>query len=181
MAEDPLGIREVPLVIYDGRCGFCRIWIEYWKRLTGDRVAYAPSQEVGDQYPQIRRESFGEAVQLVRPDGSVASGARAVFETLGYEKVYPSSRVIAGTMDAAYRFIARHRSLFYQLTRFTFGTRIEPARFAVTQWLFLRMLAAIYAIAFGSLAVQVMGLLGSKGISPARDFFAAVAKSLGSI
>ncbi len=170
-----------PLLIYDGRCGFCRIWIEYWKRLTGDRVAYAPSQEVGDQYPQIRRESFAQAVQLVRPDGSVASGARAVFETLGHGSVYTSSRLIAYTSDAAYRFIAHHRSLFYQLTRFTFGTRIEPARFATTQWVFLRMLAAIYAIAFGSLAVQVMGLLGSKGISPAHDFFAAVSTSLGSI
>ena len=59
-----------PLLIYDGRCGFCRIWIDYWKRLTGDRVDYASSQEVGAQYPQIQPQAFGESVQLVRPDGS---------------------------------------------------------------------------------------------------------------
>ena len=170
-----------PLLIYDGRCGFCRIWIDYWKRLTGDRIDYAPSQEVGAQYPQIPREAFAEAVQLVRPDGSVASGALAVFETLGCEYVYNSSSLIARTTDWAYRFIAHHRSAFYQVTRFTFGTRIEPARFAITRWVFLRLLAAVYAVAFASLAVQVSGLLGTRGISPAHDFFEAVAQSLGSI
>jgi hypothetical protein len=168
-----------PLLIYDGHCGFCRIWIDYWKRLTGDRIAYAPSQEVAEQYPQISREAFAEAVQLVRPDGSVASGARAVFEALGRESVYESSQLVANATEAAYRFIARRRGLFYQLTRFTFGTRIEPARFAITQAVYLRLLAAIYAIAFASLAVQVTGLLGAKGISPAHDFFEAVAQNLG--
>ena len=74
-----------PLLIYDGQCGFCRIWIDYWKRLTGERIDYAPSQQVGGRFPQIPPEAFAEAVQLVRPDGSVASGARAVFETLGRE------------------------------------------------------------------------------------------------
>lgn len=170
-----------PLLIYDGRCGFCRIWIDYWKRLTGDRIAYAPSQEVGDQYPQIAREQFAQAVQLVRPDGSVASGARAVFETLGWGSAYESSPLLASITEAAYRVIVPRRSLFYQLTRFTFGTRIEPARFAITQWVFLRMLAVIYAIAFVSLAVQIKGLLGAEGISPAHEFFGAVAQNLGSV
>ncbi len=63
-------------------------------------------------------------------------------------------------------------AFFYWLTRLTFGKRIEPARFALTQWLFLRLLAAIYIVAFGSLAVQVTGLLGEHGIAPAHDFFA---------
>ncbi len=26
------------LLIFDGNCGFCRIWIEYWKKLTADRI-----------------------------------------------------------------------------------------------------------------------------------------------
>ncbi|PYT10356.1 MAG: hypothetical protein DMG59_28995, partial [Acidobacteria bacterium] len=60
----------------------------------------------------------------------------------------------------------------------TFGTQIEPARFASTQWLFLRLLAIVYAIAFASLGVQVDGLIGSRGILPAGDFLNAVAQSL---
>jgi predicted DCC family thiol-disulfide oxidoreductase YuxK len=168
-----------PLLIFDGRCGFCRIWIDYWKRLTGDRIEFAPSQDVANLYPQIPPEAFAQSVQLVRPDGSVSSGARAVFETLDREGIYESSRFVAASSEAAYRFIARHRNFFYWVTRLTFGKRIEPARFALTQWLFLRLLAAIYIVAFASLAVQVTGLLGENGISPVHDFFGRVGTDLG--
>ena len=163
-----------PLLIYDGTCGFCKIWIDYWRRLTGDRVDYAPSQEVGEKYPQISKKEFAEAVQLVRGDGTVAGGARAVFETLGYKKV-----PFAPVMEWGYRIVASHRDLFYHLTKWTFGTRIEPARFGLTQWIFVRMLAVIYAIAFGSLTGQVKGLLGSHGILPVGDYLKAVAESAG--
>jgi hypothetical protein len=131
------------------------------------------------RFPQISAKEFAEAVQLVRTDGSVASGARAVFETLGRGHAYQSSRLVALVSEAAYRLIARHRNFFYQLTRFTFGAHIEPARFFVTQWVFLRLLAAIYVIAFGSLAVQTLGLIGSHGVSPAHDYFMRIARSFG--
>src|SRR5208337_4235769 len=73
-----------PLAIFDGRCSFCRLWIEYWKQLTGDRVNYAPSQEVADQFPQITPEEFAKSVQLIQPGGEVLSGARAVFHLMDY-------------------------------------------------------------------------------------------------
>jgi predicted DCC family thiol-disulfide oxidoreductase YuxK len=165
-----------PLLIYDGKCGFCKIWLDYWRKLTGDGVAYAASQDVGGQYPHISKEEFSKAVQLVRVDGSVASGARAVFETLGYESFYTP---LAPVWEWGYGIIARHRDFFYHLTKWTFGTRIEPTRFALTQWIFLRLLAVIYAIAFGSLIGQVEGLLGSLGILPARDYLKAVAEAVG--
>ena len=142
-------------------------------------MEYAPSQEVAGQFPQISEKEFADAVQLVRSDGSVSSGARAVFETLGRERVYESSRTFSFVSEAGYRYIARHRTFFFQLTRFTFGTQIEPSQFHLTQWIFLRLLAAIYIIAFGSLAVQVMGLIGSHGISPAHEYFARIARSFG--
>ncbi len=169
-----------PLLIYDGRCSFCKIWIDYLKRLTGDRLEYAPSQEVGEQYPQIPPAEFAKAVQLVRPDGSFSSGAQAVFETAGREKTYQSSRIFAALSELAYRIVARNRGFFYQVTRFTFGTRIEPARFDFTQWIFLRLLAVIYAIAFASLAVQITGLIGPRGILPLHDFLDAATQAFGS-
>ncbi len=168
-----------PVLIYDGDCGFCRIWIEYWKRLTGDRVEYAPSSEAAARYPRIPRAEFARAVQLVRPDGSVASGAQAVFETLGLERAYRRSRALAFFAEALYRWIARHRTLAYHLTRFSFGTRIEPARFETTQWIFLRALALIYLAAFGSLAGQITGLIGEHGILPLGDFMRAVESTVG--
>jgi predicted DCC family thiol-disulfide oxidoreductase YuxK len=170
---------DAPLLIYDGRCGFCKIWIEYWKLVTGDRVAYAASQDVGAQYPQIPRQEFSRSVQLVRPDGSVASGARAVFEMLGRERIYESAPGVAAVAEWAYRIIARSRSWFYWVTRLTFGKHIEPSLFTRTQWLFLKLLAAVYAIAFASLGVQVAGLVGERGISPAGEFLRAIAAGYG--
>jgi lipase maturation factor 1 len=112
-------------------------------------------------------------------DGTTAGGARAVFETLGRERLYESSRVVAAGSEAAYRFIARHRDLCYWLTRLSFGTRIEPARYFKTQWLFLRLLAVIYAIAFGSLAVQIVGLVGARGITPVHDYLNRLTAAFG--
>jgi hypothetical protein len=43
--------------------------------------------------------------------------------------------------------------------------------------LFLRALAVIYAIAFGSLTFQVTGLLGERGILPVAPFLASVART----
>jgi hypothetical protein len=144
-------------------------------------VDFAPSQEVADKFPEIPREAFAQAVQLVRVDGSVTSGARAVFETLGRERMYEGSAVVASASDRVYRFVAGHRTLFYWITRLTFGTRIEPTQFELTQWLFLRVLALIYAIAFGSLAGQVLGLMGANGISPAAGYLARLAENFGAM
>ena len=129
MAEDSLPPGK-PLVIYDGRCGFCKIWIQYSKTLTGDRMAYAPSQEVGTDYPQIPEKNFGESVQLVTAEGSVYSGAQAVYRTLscapGYSWLawcYDRVPGFAASSEAAYRLIAEHRTFFYHVTRLTFGKR----------------------------------------------------------
>lgn len=42
--------------------------------------------------------------------------------------------------------------------------------YVLARWLFLRLLAAVYLIAFASLAVQVSGLLGEHGILPAGRY-----------
>jgi lipase maturation factor 1 len=175
-----------PLVVYDGRCGFCRIWIEYWKAITGGRVAYAASQQVGALYPQIPVKNFSESVQLVLPGGEVFSGARAVFVTLSYAPgmkwpswAYHHVPGVGPASEAAYRLIASHRTFFYHVTRLTFGQRVLPLQFAKVEWLFLRLLAAIYLIAFSSLAVQIAGLIGVHGILPLGGYLAAVSKTLG--
>src|SRR5260370_3694918 len=75
---------RLPLLIYDGDCGFCKYWLRYWQRLTDDRVAYAPYQEVAEQYPEIPRAEFQRAVQYVAPDGKITSGAEAALLTLSH-------------------------------------------------------------------------------------------------
>lgn len=43
-------------------------------------------------------------------------------------------------------------------------------RFALSRTFFLRLLAVVYLIAFGSLAVQIVGLVGTDGLLPVREY-----------
>lgn len=174
------------LVIFDGQCGFCRIWISYWNQLTGDRLDYAPSEEVAGQFPQIAPERFGHSVQLAMPDGEIVSGARAVFLTLTYAPgfawllwLYNHLPGFAPISEAGYRWVASHRNFFYHATRLTFGRRISPLRYAGVEWLFLKALAAMYFVAFASLAVQVTGLAGARGILPLGRYLEALSENYG--
>ena len=176
-----------PLLIFDGRCGFCRIWIDYWKQLTGIQLDYAASQDVANEYPQIAPEKFSQSVQLVLPEGEVLEGAHAVFTTLTYAPgmawplwMYERIPGIAPVTEASYRLIARNRSFFYWVTRFTFGRQVSARRYSKVEWLFLRLLALIYASAFVSLAVQINGLIGARGILPIGRYFPAMQQSFGS-
>jgi lipase maturation factor 1 len=175
-----------PLVIFDGKCGFCRIWIKYWEQLTGSGVEYAASQDVGASYPGIPVENYSQSVQLAMPGGEVISGARAVFTTLTHAPgmawllwVYQHVPGFAPVTEAGYKLIAAQRSLFYHFTRLTFGRDISPLRYAGVEWAFLRMLAAIYFIAFVSFGLQTAGLIGARGILPAGRYLAAVHDTFG--
>ncbi len=71
-----------PLLIYKGACMLCRRWVERSRRWTGKRIAYAPSEEVAEQFPQIPAERFKRFVVLVEPDGRISYGAEAVARSL---------------------------------------------------------------------------------------------------
>jgi hypothetical protein len=59
------------------------------------------------------------------------------------------------------------------------GIFIDPANMVVVRWFFLRGLGVIYFIAFASFAVQIRGLIGSHGISPASIYLKLVKEALG--
>ena len=75
-----------PLLVFDGDCNFCAWWVRRWQQTTGDRVDYLPVQDprIAAQFPEIPRQQFDTAVQLIETDGSVYSGAEAVFRTLAH-------------------------------------------------------------------------------------------------
>lgn len=59
--------------------------------------------------------------------------------------------------------------------------RVQPS-FQFSRWLFLRLVAVVYLLAFGSLAPQLLGLIGSDGLLPiepllgrALDFYGTAA------
>lgn len=178
-----------PLLIFDGDCGFCRRWIQYWRSLTGDAVDYEPYQKVGSRYPQIPEENFKKSVQLVEEFTracKISSGAEAVFRSLAYSKphrgglwMYEHIAPFRKASEAFYGIVASNRVLFSKLTHFFWGDRLEPSSYRFSTFLFLKGLAAIYAAAFFSLGIQVLGLIGSKGISPVTMFLDMVRGKLG--
>jgi predicted DCC family thiol-disulfide oxidoreductase YuxK len=176
-----------PLLIWDGECSFCRAWIARWRRSTGDRVDYAPYQEVADRFPEIPRERFRDAVQLIEPDGTRTSGAEAVLRTLAHAPgkgwvlaLYRSVPGFAAISNAGYRLIARHRPGFDRLTVRIWGPHLVPPGRTLTAWIFLRLLGLTFLIAFVSLWTQIIGLVGERGILPAGEYLTAVREHFGS-
>src|ERR1041385_5114019 len=73
---------HTPTLLYDGKCGFCRTWVDYWRELTGSAVQYIAMQHASGQLADAVHERGMGAVLLVEPDGNVTSGAQAVFKAL---------------------------------------------------------------------------------------------------
>lgn len=184
MAPEDLPPR--PVLIFDGECSFCRAWAEYWKSLTQDRVDYLAYQEIDQRFPRLSREQLSSAVRILLPDGDVRSGAHAVFTLLdlvpgkGWAlRAYHRVAGFAWLSEVAYRAVARHRSFAYRVTNFLWGIPLRQENYRLSGWLFLRLLGAIYLIAFASFGVQASGLIGSHGIQPVSDYLHALQRYFG--
>jgi predicted DCC family thiol-disulfide oxidoreductase YuxK len=171
----------LPFLIFDGECAFCRLWIEYWKSLTGDRVIYAPFQKVSGEFPEIALERFQKSVQVVMPSGEAFEGAEAVFRALTYAPgkgwlswMYRAIPGFSFISEVIYSLIAAHRPFSLKVTGFLWGKDLGPYSYFLSRWLFLRLLGVIYFIAFLSFWIQIPGLIGSDGILPAERFLEIV-------
>jgi predicted DCC family thiol-disulfide oxidoreductase YuxK len=173
-----------PLLVFDGDCGFCRLWVARWKRATGNAVDYEPYQTAAARHPEIPPAHFAEAIHLFEPD-RISRGARAAVRTLAYapalswlERLYAAPGV--GTAaEAAYRFVAARRPLFLRLTHLLWGETTLPASIGFTSRLVLAGIGLCYLLAFASLGGQLRGLIGADGIMPAAPMLAAAKAQLG--
>jgi len=162
------------------------MWVTRWQRRTGNRIDFAPYQLVASDYPEVPRERFQAAAQLVDTDGRVFSGAAAVLRALSHAgrrrwlwSLYSRLALFAWFSEWVYRLVAGHRRGLTALTRFFWGdASIEPS-YVLTRWLFHRLLGVVYLIAFLSLAVQTKGLVGEEGIAPVGEFLKRVTASVG--
>lgn len=175
-----------PLLIWDGDCDFCRLWIERWRETTAGEVDYLTSQEAADRFREIPTEDFNRSIVLIQPDGIVIFGAQAVYRSLAYRRSrewlawsYDHLPGFAGVSESAYGLIARHRKFASAITRLLWGKDVRRPTYLWARLWFLRALGAIYFIAFVSLWVQVDGLIGSNGMSPVNQFLSAARSQLG--
>jgi predicted DCC family thiol-disulfide oxidoreductase YuxK len=175
-----------PLLVYDGDCGFCRYWVDYWRRLIGDGIDYAPYQEVLEQFPDIAPSSFERAIYLIEPGGRRRRAAEAAFAVLARAPgrgagawAYRWLPGFAWIAERVYALIARHREICYRLARIVWGPARQPSSHARVAALFLRAFGLIYFAAFASFAVQAEGLIGSDGILPLGQYLAALVRAYG--
>ena len=171
-------------MVFDGDCNFCTLWIRRWRQMTGVSVDYLAAQDphIPTQFPEIPREQFDTAVVLIEPDGTVYSGAEAVFRALAHcpdhqwsWRTYQNSSAFAKCTERVYEFVAGHRLFFSRMTRWFWGRHVERPSYLLTRRIFLRALGVVYLIAFVSLWTQIAGLIGHNGILP-TDRFMAVAR-----
>ena len=173
-------------MIWDGECHFCRHWIERWRVITAGAVDYATYQEAGARFPEIPPEQFQRSVVFIDINGEVFFAAEAVYRSLrcrssrewlswSYEHV-PGFAAIS---EFAYGIIARNRTVGSAFTRLLWGRDVRPPTYFWARKWFLRSLGAIYLIAFISLWVQVIGLVGAKGILPVNQFLSAAYSQIG--
>ena len=173
-----------PVLVFDGDCGFCLLWIARCRRATGETVAYEPSQDAAKRHPEIPREDFSEAIHLFEA-GKTSRGAEAVFRALSYAphmswlpRVY-SIPGFASITEFSYRFVAKRRPLFSRITRALWGDSTVPAPIGFTSRIVVAGVGVCYLLAFWSLAVQVRGLIGSDGIMPAANLLRSAKAQLG--
>ncbi|HUC84140.1 MAG TPA: lipase maturation factor family protein [Candidatus Acidoferrales bacterium] len=172
-----------PLLVFDGDCHFCGLWVRRWRQIAGDAVDYLPAQDarIAEQFPEIPREQYATAVQLIAPDGVVFWGAEAVFRALAQNPrwrwpgdAYDEFPVFARFSEWAYRFVGGHRKAFSRLTRLCWGRHVERPSYDLVRWLFLRSLGLVYFFAFVSFWTQITGLIGHDGILPADQYVSAL-------
>ncbi|HVW84875.1 MAG TPA: lipase maturation factor family protein, partial [Bryobacteraceae bacterium] len=160
-----------PTLTFDNQCAFCRIWVEFWRSLTGDRVEY------------VAAEAPIDAVRYTTSD-SEYRGAGAVAHLLsgvsGYEWMLRLYGIFPGLAEFLYRLVARRRNAAYWLTRALWGERVErPTYYAATS-IFSRVFAFLCLIAFASFGMQVRGLIGSSGILPISMYLRIATTQFGS-
>jgi lipase maturation factor 1 len=171
---------DLPLIIFDGECGFCRASVDRWRAATGPQIRYAPYQEVGDHFPQINPKAFGKAVHFVDTEGRTSRGAQAVLRTAAYCGrnrwllwFYTHVPPAAFAAEALYGLVAANRTPLSAFRRVWYGKDLTPPTYHIASALFLRLLGVVYLAAFVSLWTQIDGLVGDHGILPLKDFLDA--------
>ncbi|MCB0801779.1 MAG: DUF393 domain-containing protein [Flavobacteriales bacterium] len=110
-----------PLMVYDGKCDFCRYWIVKWKMMTGNNIEYTTFQKAAKQFPDIEIQHFKEAVRLILPDGTIYSGPAAAYYTYFIRnsvpflfKWYQSITWFRRLNDYLYQWIADNRNQVFK-------------------------------------------------------------------
>jgi predicted DCC family thiol-disulfide oxidoreductase YuxK len=173
-------------LIYDGDCGFCRKCVDRWRQIAGPDAVAVPYQTAASEHPEVPLDEFRHAVQFIDEAGRRTSGAEAIFESLrhvqGYRwlaAAYHRVPLFASASRWIYLEVAGHRKSATWITRLLWGASLDVSQYQTSVWIFRRLLALVFVVAFASFGVQARGLIGSQGILPLGPYLDAVYGQLG--
>lgn len=155
-----------PILYWDADCGFCRMWIDRWRETTGPLVDYQPLQSAP---PAVVAAAGGlpfQRVVLASPDGSLHCGAEAALGALAVSD--RGARILLGlhrhaaparfVMESGYHWVARHREFCAWMTRLLWGRDTLAPTYAISGWIFPRLVGLVFFFAFLSLWTHINGL-----------------------
>src|SRR5437867_3213236 len=73
-----------PLLLWDGECDFCRLWIERWKEITAGKIDYAAYQEEAEYFPEISRDEFKHSMVFAHAWDDLSDRIRVALGTSGW-------------------------------------------------------------------------------------------------
>jgi len=119
---------QVPTLIWDGACGFCKYWITVWKSKTSD-VQYASYQNAASQFPDIPIKEFKKASRFIALDGIIYSGPDSAYMGMAHfekprrhwHRWYCDSVIFRWLSDQGYNIVAKNRPLMMRLTVLFWG------------------------------------------------------------
>ncbi len=106
---------EQPVVLFDGRCGFCTWSVQFAQRVVGANALFVPYQSVDVTAYGLTEQECARAVQFVDVSGSrsaeravaaIMRSGSGVWRPIGQLVDSAPVRPLAGVV---YRFVARHR------------------------------------------------------------------------
>lgn len=171
-----------PVLYWDADCAFCRRWVERWESSSGQAIIYRALQKAP---PKVVAAAGGEPFQrivLSYPDGSLLTGAHAALVALAAGglggklllRAYLALPPLRKASEAAYRWVAGHRSWCAGLTNLLWGRGTLVTNYRISGYFFPRFIGLIFIFAFLSLWGQIDGLAGSRGILPVEAHLRAV-------
>ncbi len=158
---------NMPTLVYDGNCGFCKFWVEELKALTAGAVNYIPYQELAP-WRGFSVDDCKRSIKFYEPKSNKTyEAAEAAFMALSYHgsaasrlplELYRKLPGFKSLSEFIYMLVARSRPLLSRL-----GSEFQYSRSAN---IFIGGIGLLYFLAFLSLAFQVEGLWGPRGIMP---------------
>lgn len=114
-------LETLPVLLYDGRCGFCEREVQRLLRLSRWKIrpkSFHDAAALKDE-PSLSYEHCMKAIHLILPDGRIFAGAEAVARSIALNPILgwlawiyylPGIRQ---AMNAGYRLVARNRYRFH--------------------------------------------------------------------